>query len=242
MVTQDRFLSRTYDQALVDEGLRAYMLRVYNYMASGLLLTGIVAYAVANSSLYSLFFTRVPGGYQPTLLGFLAILSPLAFVLVLSFGINRLSFAAAQAVYWTFAAAMGISVATILLQFTGASVARVFFITSGTFAATSLYAYTTKSDLSKFGSFLMMGLFGIIIAGLVNIFLASTALQWVISVVSVLVFAGLTAWDTQSIKEMYEPMDDGTVAERKAVMGALRLYLDFINLFLSLLRLFGDRR
>jgi uncharacterized protein len=219
----------------IDAGLRAHMLRVYNYMASGLALTGIVAYVVANTPALVQAIFGTP-------LQWVVMLAPLAFVMVLSFGIHRLSFFAAQAVFWAFAVAMGASLASIFLVFTGASVARVFFITAGTFAAMSLYGYTTKADLSKFGSFLMMGLIGIIIASLVNIFLKSSGLDWIISVIGVIVFAGLTAWDTQKIKEMYDPMDDGTVAGRKAVMGALRLYLDFINLFMMLMQLLGQRR
>lgn len=242
MAVQDRFLSRTYDQAVVDQGLREHMLRVYNYMASGLALTGIMAYLVANSALLGLFFARVPGGYAPTLLGWVAMLSPLAFVLVLSFGINRLSFFTSQAVYWAYAAVMGISLTTILLQYTGASVARVFFITAATFGAMSLWGYTTKTDLSRFGSFLMMGLIGIIIAGLVNLFLQSAMLHFVASIVGVLVFTGLTAYDTQRIKEIYLESDDHETAGKKALMGALSLYLNFINLFMLLMQFFGDRR
>jgi FtsH-binding integral membrane protein len=222
------------------------MLRVYNWMASGLLLTGVVAYGIANTSLVNLFFpvVQTPFGYahQATALAMIAMFAPLAFVLVLSLGVNRLSTTAAQALFWVFCAAMGASLVNIFLVYTSESIVRVFFITAATFAATSLYGYTTRADLSRFGSFLFMGLIGIIIASLVNIFLKSSGLDWIISVIGVIVFAGLTAWDTQKIKEMYSAMDDGTIAGRKAVMGALSLYLDFINLFLMLLRLFGDRR
>jgi uncharacterized protein len=218
----------------VDVGLRDYMLRIYNYMASGLALTGIVAYAFAQSGLYA--------QVAATPLIWLIMLAPLGFVLLMSFGLDRMQASTAQALFWVFAAVMGLSLASIFLVFTGASIARVFFITAGTFAAMSLYGYTTKRDLTQIGSFLIMGLIGIIIASLVNIFLKSSGLDWIISVIGVIVFAGLTAWDTQKIKEMYSPMDDGTIAGRKAVMGALSLYLDFINLFLMLLRLFGDRR
>ena len=218
----------------VDVGLRDYMLRIYNYMASGLALTGVVAYFFAQSGLYA--------SLAATPLIWLVMLAPLGLVMWLSFGIERMQAATAQLLFWLYAGLMGLSLASIFLHFTGASIARVFFITAGTFAAMSLYGYTTRRDLSQFGSFLMMGLIGIIIASLVNIFLRSSGLDWIISVIGVIVFAGLTAWDTQKIKEMYSPMDDGTVAGRKAVMGALSLYLDFINLFLMLLRLFGDRR
>jgi hypothetical protein len=169
-------------------------------------------------------------------------LAPLGLVMWLSYGINRMNASTAQALFWLFAAVMGLSMASIFLRFTGASIARVFFITSGTFAAMSLYGYTTQRDLAQWGSFLMMGLIGIIIAMVVNIFLASSALQFAISVIGVLVFTGLTAWDTQQIKEMYVVSDDGQIAGKKAIMGALRLYLDFINLFMMLLQLLGARR
>jgi FtsH-binding integral membrane protein len=163
-------------------------------------------------------------------------------VMLLSFGINRLSAAAAQGIFWLYAALMGVSLASVFLVFTGASVARVFFITAGTFAAMSLYGYTTRRDLSQMGSFLFMGLIGIVIASLVNIFIASSALQFAISVIGVVVFVGLTAWDTQQIKEMYYEADGSEIASKKAVMGALRLYLDFVNLFMMLLQLVGVRR
>ena len=221
-------------QADIDVGLRDYMLRIYNYMASGLALTGIVAYVFAQSGMY-IAIARTP-------LIWLVMLAPLGLVMWLSYGINRMQAATAQAIFWVYAALMGVSLASVFLVFTGESVARVFFITAGTFAAMSLYGYTTQRDLSQWGSFLFMGLIGIILASLVNIFLASSALQFAISVIGVVVFVGLTAYDTQSIKEMYFENDDAQTAGKKAVMGALRLYLDFINLFLMLLRLFGDRR
>jgi hypothetical protein len=173
---------------------------------------------------------------------YVLIFAPLAFVLVLSFGIQRMSLAATQATFWGYAAVMGLSMSTIFLVYTGASIAEVFFITSATFLAMSLYGYTTKSDLSRFGSFLMMGLIGIVIASVVNIFVGSAALQFAVSVIGVLVFTGLTAWDTQQIKEMYWQGDSTAVAGKKAIMGALRLYLDFINLFVMLMQLMGNRR
>jgi len=238
MIGQDRqILTRTGagEQVAIDEGLRSHMLRVYNYMTSGLLLTGIVAYLVASSpTMVGLIFG--------TPLVWVFMLAPLAFVLALSFGINRMSFGVAQAVFWVYAAVMGVSMAAILLKFTGASVARVFFITAATFAAMSLYGYTTKADLSKFGSFLFMGLIGIVIASIVNIFVASSALQFAISVIGVLVFVGLTAYDTQRIKEMYYELDDSEMMGKKALMGALSLYLDFVNLFMMLIQLLGVRR
>jgi len=228
----------------IDAGLREYMLRVYNYMASGLALTGIVAFGTANTpALLSLFYAASPQGFlQPTMLAYIAMFSPLAFVLALSFGINKMSATMAQAVFWAFAGVMGLSLSHILLSYTGTSIARVFFITAGTFAGMSLYGYTTKKDLTGWGSFLFMGLIGIIIASIVNMFIASSALHFAISVIGVLVFVGLTAYDTQKIKEMYLESDDGETMGKKAIMGALRLYLDFINLFIMLLRLFGDRR
>ena len=232
------------EAAEVDVGLRAYMLRVYNYMASGLLLTGIIAYAAAQSpAVMELLYTATPQGVlQPTLLAYIVMFSPLAFVLVLSFGINRLQASTAQALFWAFAAIMGLSITHIFLTFTGTSIARVFFISAATFGGMSLYGYTTKRDLSRFGSFLLMGLIGIIIASLVNMFLQSSAMQFVISVVGVLVFVGLTAHDTQRIKHLYYEADTADTMTKKAVMGALSLYLDFLNLFLLLLQLFGERR
>src|SRR5271156_5180013 len=193
--------------AVLDAGLRAYMLRVYNWMASGLLLTGVVAFAIANTSLIDAFYPLVqtPFGFahHATPLAMIAIFAPLAFVLVLSLGVNKLSTSAAQALFWVFCAAMGASLVNIFLVYTSESIVRVFFITSATFAATSLYGYTTKADLSRMGSFLMMGLFGIIIASLVNMFMQSSALQFAISIIGVLVFVGLTAYDTQRIKADY---------------------------------------
>ena len=218
----------------VDVGLRDYMLRIYNYMASALALTGIVAYVFANSGMY-MSIARTPAIW-------LVMLAPLGLVMVLSFGINRLSAAATQAIFWLYAGLMGISLASVFLVFTGASVARVFFITAGTFAAMSLYGYTTRRDLSQLGSFLFMGLIGIVIASLVNVFIGSTALQFAISVIGVVVFVGLTAYDTQTIKEMYYEGDGHEIASKKAVMGALRLYLDFVNLFMMLIQLLGVRR
>ncbi len=246
--------SRTYapsaaaDTAVLDAGLRAYMLRVYNWMSSGLLLTGIVAYAIANTSLISLFYQPVatPRGVviQPTILGYAAIFAPLVFTMVLSFGVNRLSRSATQALFWAFAAAMGASIANIFLIYSGASIARVFFVSAATFGGMSLYGYTTKSDLTKMGSFLFMGLIGIIIASLVNMFIGSTALQFAISIIGVLVFVGLTAYDTQRIKNDYVQYAyaEGTdLAAKRSVFDALSLYLNFINLFMLLLQLFGNR-
>ncbi len=225
---------RTADVGALDEGLRQHMLRVYNYMLAGLLLTGAVAYFTSTSPemLYAIF-----GGPQR----YLVMLAPFAFVLVLSFGINRLSAGTAQMIFWVYAAVMGLSLSTIFIAFTGTSIARVFFITAATFATMSLYGYTTKRDLSQFGSFLFMGLIGIIIAMVVNLFLASSALQFAISVIGVLVFTGLTAYDTQNIKEMYAESNGAEANQKLALMGALSLYLNFVNLFLMLLQLLGNR-
>jgi FtsH-binding integral membrane protein len=223
------------DAALIDVGLREHMLRVYNYMASGVALTGIVAYAVAASPamLQAIFGTP---------LSWVVMLAPLAFILVLSFGLHKLSLFATQALFWLFAATMGLSLASIFVIYTGESIARVFFITSASFGALSLYGYTTKRDLTGMGSFMIMGLFGIIIASVVNLFLKSSGLQFAISVIGVLVFAGLTAYDTQRIKSMYLESDGTETAGKKAVMGALSLYLDFVNMMVMLLHLFGQRR
>src|SRR6201996_522490 len=234
--------------AVFDAGLRAYMLRVYNWMASGLLLTGVVAYVIANTSLINAFYPLVqtPFGYthQATALAMISIFLPLAFVLVLSLGVNKLSTSAAQALFWVFCAAMGASLTNIFLVYTSESIVRVFFITAGTFAATSLFGYTTKTDLTKMGGFMMMGLFGIIIAGLVNMFLHSSGLQFAISIIGVVVFTGLTAYDTQRIKADYTQFAyaEGTgMAAKRAVYDALALYLNFINLFMLLLQLLGNR-
>ena len=233
--SQPRWTVRSADaQVGIDVGLRDYMLRVYNYMASGLALTGIVAYVAAASGFYK--------SLRHTPVIWLVMLAPLGLVMLMSFGINKMTFSTLQMVFWLYAGLMGLSMAFIFLVFTGTSVARVFFITAGTFAGMSLYGYTTRRDLSQFGSFLFMGLIGIIIASLVNIFLVSSALQFAISVIGVLVFTGLTAYDTQQIKEMYYAADDGEIAGKKSIMGALRLYLDFINLFMMLMQLLGTRR
>jgi FtsH-binding integral membrane protein len=239
------------DAAPVDAGLRSYMLRVYNWMASVLLLTGIVAYVIASTpELMQLFWSvgRTASGARvvsPTILGWVAMLSPLAFVLVFSFGINRMSKSTAQLLFWLFAAAMGASLSNIFLRYTGQSIATTFFITSAMFAGISLYGYTTKADLTKMGSFMMMGLIGIIIASLVNIFLASSALAFAISIIGVVVFVGLTAYDTQRIKGDYVAYAyaEGTdEAGKRSVMDALGLYLNFVNLFQLLLSLIGNRQ
>jgi FtsH-binding integral membrane protein len=231
----------------VDAGLRAHMVRVYNYMAAAVALTGIVAWLTFNAAVT----TGAGGGLALTSFGQMIFGGPAMIVLVvatlglvffLSFRIHALQYTTALGLFMLYAGLLGLMLSSIFLAYTGASITRVFFISAATFGALSLWGYTTQRDLTAFGSFLFMGLIGLIIAMVVNIFLASSALDFAISAIGVLIFAGLTAWDTQKIKEMYSPMDDGTVAGRKAVMGALSLYLDFINLFLMLLRLLGDRR
>mgnify|MGYP000011649389 FL=1 len=229
------FSTTTKSEAQVDVGLREYMLKVYNYMATGLGLTGLTAYFVAiTPSLYNAIYG--------TPLFWVVALSPLGFVFYLSARLHKISFSKAQTMFWLFSGVMGLSMAYIFIAYTGASIARVFFITAGTFSAMSLYGYTTKKDLTGWGSFLFMGLIGIIIASIVNIFLKSPMLYYVISCIGVLVFVGLTAYDTQKIKEMYHASDHPEISGKKAVMGALKLYLDFINLFIMLLHLFGQRR
>ena len=238
----------TQTTVVMDEGLRAYMLKVYNYMATGVLLTGIVALISFNISVVTdasgaiVSFTEFGNTLFFSGFKWFVMLAPLGIVFYMSFGINKMSASNAQTVFWIFAALMGLSLSWILLVYTGKSVARVFFITSATFGAMSLYGYTTKRDLTKLGSFLMMGLIGIIIASLINIFMKSSMMYFVISILGVLIFVGLTAYDTQKIKNMYVESDSGELIGKKAVMGALTLYLDFINLFIMLLRLFGQRR
>jgi uncharacterized protein len=252
------------DTALVDQGLRAYMLRVYNYMALGLAITGFAALGI-----YMLSITgdasaaakvlrggaeipaQIRAGMYLTPLGYAlfvsplkwaVILAPLAMVFVLSFGIQRMRPAMAQIMFWIFAALIGISLSSIFMVYTHTSITRVFFITAASFGALSLYGYTTRRDLSGMGSFLMMGLFGVIIASLVNLWLGSSMLQFIVSVVGVLVFAGLTAYDTQRLKADYiDSSLDGESSERSAIMGALSLYLNFINLFTLLMQLLGTR-
>jgi uncharacterized protein len=238
------------DQVAIDAGLRAYMIRVYNYMAAGVALTGVVAwltYQAAGGDAIHIVGNQITGltpfgraVFGPLMWVFF--LAPLALVFILSARINRLQAGTALTLFFVYAGLLGLSLASIFLAFTGESITRVFFISAASFGALSLWGYTTQRNLGPVGSFCIMGVFGIIIASLVNIFLHSTGLAWMISVIGVIAFAGLTASDTQSIKEMYDPMDDGTVGGRKAVMGALRLYLDFINLFMFLLQLMGNRR
>lgn len=218
-----------------DAGLRRHMLKVYNYMASGVLLTGLVAMLTYSTPA---LFNAIFG----TGLAWVVMLAPLAFILVLSFGINKLSAGAAQALFWVFAGVMGLSLSTIFVAYTGTSIARTFFVTAAAFGALSLWGYTTKKNLSGWGTFLFMGLIGLLIASVVNIFFPSGALSFIISAAGVLIFAGLTAYDTQRIREMYYQVAAGEQRNKAAIMGALSLYLDFINLFLMLLRFMGAAR
>ncbi|MCJ9673757.1 MULTISPECIES: Bax inhibitor-1/YccA family protein [unclassified Neorhizobium] len=229
---------RAQSGAMIDEGLRAYMLKVYNLMALGLAITGLAAYGTYTLAVSNPAFAQLMYGSP---LRWVIMLAPLGMVFFLSFRINSMSVAAARTTFWIYAALMGLSLSSIFLVFTGQSIVQTFFITAASFGALSLYGYTTKRSLSGMGSFLIMGLFGLIIASIVNIFLHSAPLAWAISVIGVLIFAGLTAYDTQKIKEMYFDGDDVAVAGRKAIMGALTLYLDFINLFTFLLQFLGNR-
>lgn len=220
--------------AVFDEGLRQHMLRVYNYMGLGLVVTGLVAFLVSSTpALY------VPIFSSP--LKYVVMLAPLAFVLLFSFKMQTMSAASAQAMFWAFCAVMGLSLASVFLVFTGTSIARTFFIAATMFGGTSLYGYTTKRDLTQFSSFLIMGLIGVVIASIVNIFLGSTALQFAISVIGIAVFIGLTAWDTQTIKEQYAENFDAESRQKLAVFGAFSLYLNFINIFQLLLNFTGER-
>jgi FtsH-binding integral membrane protein len=234
--------------AAVDAGLRAYMLRVYNYMAAAVALTGVMAYATFNAAVVTDASGKITAltPFGQTIYGgplsIVLLLGTLGLVFFISFRINRLQYTTAMTLFMVYAALLGVTLSSIFLAYTGASITRVFFISAASFGALSLYGYATQRDLSAMGSFMIMGLFGIIIASLVNIFLKSSGLDWAISIIGIGVFAGLTAWDTQRIKEMYDSMDDDGTMGRKAIMGALSLYLDFINLFLMLLRVVGDRR
>ncbi len=246
MADFDNRLARgqTAEAGVIDSGLRAYMLRVYNYMLVGLVLTGATAWLTASTSLRDVFFQVQPqtGTIGLSMLGWVALIAPFILVMLLSFRIQRMSLGTAQATFWAYAGLMGISLTPIIWVYTGAAIAQTFFITAATFGAMSLWGYTTGRDLTGLGSFLFMGLIGIIIASVVNMFVASSMMNWIISVAGVLIFTGLTAYDTQWIKNSYSVNDDGSVAGRKAIFGALKLYLDFLNLFLMLLRLLGNRR
>jgi FtsH-binding integral membrane protein len=233
------------DQASFDVGLRAHMIRVYNYMASGLALSGIVAFALFSSpELAGLFFQVSPRGAVVGLngLGWVAILAPLGLLLLTSFKGATMSVGAVQAIYWAVTALMGVSLSLLLFRYTGASVARTFFVTAASFGALSLYGYATKRDLSAMGKFLFMGLIGLILASLVNMFFPSGTMSFIISAAGVLIFSGLIAYDTQRIKEQYADAYGTDVAEKMAIFGALSLYLDFVNLFQFLMSFMGQNR
>lgn len=233
----------------IDAGLRSYMLGIYNYMLVALAITGLSALAIANlQPLQDLFFKTVMTTRGPastlTILGWIAVIAPLGLVFFLSARIHKMSIAGAQTTFWIFSALIGISVASVLLNYTGESVARVFFITAAAFAGLSLWGYTTKKDLSGWGSFLIMGVIGLVIAMVVNMFLGSSTLQWAISILGVGIFAGLTAYDTQNLKNIYlggVDKEGHEVVQRVSIIGALRLYLDFINMFFFLIQLLGSR-
>lgn len=232
--TRYGYRAGTLDQATIDQALRSYMLRVYNLMGSGLALSGIVAIAVASSP--ALMQTLFGSG-----LGIVVSLVPLGLLLVMSFGANKLSAPAVQALYWAFVATMGVSLSVIFMRYTGASITRIFLITAAMFGAMSLWGYTTKRDLTGMGSFLFMGVIGLIIASVVNIFLGSTILQMAVSAITVLVFTGLTAFDTQRIKSEFNEGDAADIQSKQAIFGAVALYVNFLNIFMALLSLFGQK-
>jgi FtsH-binding integral membrane protein len=232
---ENRSLERARYAAAFSQGLRAYMQKVFGLMAAALALTGIIAFYVGNDMQLVKTLYMTPMKY-------VVMFAPLAVVLIMSFGQAKLSYQATHALFWLYAALVGLSLGFIFVVYTGVSIARIFFITSTTFGAMALYGYTTKRDLTSWGSFLFMGLIGVVIAGLVNIFLQSTAFQMMISAIAVIVFVGLTAYDTQNIKDVYYESESPEIAEKNAIFGALRLYLDFINLFIALLQLFGERK
>ncbi len=245
-IAQNRAQSRSVEY---DAGLRAYMLKIYNFMASALALTGIVALFFAQAAVVvdeqtgQLALTALGNAVFNSPLKWLVAFSPLAMVMVMSFGLNRLSVSALHACFWGFAVLMGISLSSLFLMYTGESIARAFFITAATFGGMSIYGYTTKRDLTRMGSFLIMGVWGLFIASVVNIFMKDSGVSLAISAIAVLVFVGLTAYDTQNLKRMYYQMvDSGEMMAKLSIMGALNLYLDFINIFIHLLRFIGDRR
>lgn len=235
--------AKTQSRAMVDEGLRDYMLKVYNFMAGGLAVTALAAYICLNTPLIRMFFSvNANGQVTMSVLSWIILFAPLAMVFAFGWVLNRGTIQQVQMVFWGFSAIMGLSLTPVLLGYTGASVARIFLITAAMFGSMSIYGYTTKRDLTSMGSFMIMGVWGIVIASLVNLFLQSPGLSYALSVLTVIVFTALTAYDTQKIRQIYGMADDGETITRKAIAGALSLYMDFINMFLALLRLFGDRR
>ncbi len=241
---ENKIFSKTEELSAVDAGLRQYMIKVYNFMAAGLCLTALTAYLIANTSLLGLFFNLNPAGQVTGMSGFgwLMFIAPLIMVFAFGWVVNRGTANQVQTLFWCYSAVMGASLTPIFLAYTGTSVARVFLITAGMFGGMSIYGYTTKRDLSGMGSFLFMGLIGIIIASIVNIFMKSPGLYYAISFIAILVFTGLTAFDTQRIRQIYSEYDNADTMTKKAVAGALSLYLDFINMFIYMLQFFGDRR
>lgn len=238
---QHEIYSQT-QSSVQDAGLRSYMLKVYNFMAGGLCVTALAAWLVANTSLINMFFTITPETISLSVLGWVALIAPLILVFAFNWVVNSGTAKQVQLLFWSYAALMGISLTPIFLLYTQSSLVRVFLITAGSFGALSLYGYTTKRDLTGMGSFLYMGLFGLIIAMIVNIFLKSSGLDWALSILGVGIFSGLTAYDSQRIRTLYMAGDSDEINTKKALSGALSLYLDFINLFLYLLRFMGDRR
>lgn len=239
--------TKSYTSAVVkdtiDEGLRSYMLKVYNYMTGGLCLTALTVYFLMRTGLITMLFSISEGAVMGlSVLGWATLIAPFVMVFMFRSAIRNGSLAKVQTIFWLFSTVMGAAIAPTMLLYTGTSIVRVFLITSATFGAMSLYGYTTKKDLTSMGSFLIMGLWGVIIASLVNLFMQSSTLYWVISYISVAIFVGLTAYDTQRIRSFYNSYDNEDILTRKAVSGALALYMDFINLFLDLLRIMGDRR
>lgn len=241
---ENKIYTAPVETTVINEGLRQYLMKVFNYMAGGLCITALVSWLIiSNPSILRIFYNITPQGASLSGFGWLAFLAPLVIVFAFGWVINRGTAAQVKGVFWLYSALMGVSLCPILLLYTGESITRVFLITAATFGAMSLYGYTTKRDLSGMGSFLFMGLIGIIIASLVNaFFLKSTGMSYAISFISVLVFTGLTAYDIQNIKAMYADYEDSETASKKAIAGALSLYLDFINIFIHLLQLIGDRK
>ena len=241
---ENKIYTAPVETTVVNEGLRQYLMKVFNYMAGGLCITALVSWLIiSNPSILRIFYNITPQGASLSGFGWLAFLAPLVIVFAFGWVINRGTAAQVKGVFWLYSALMGVSLCPILLLYTGESITRVFLITAATFGAMSLYGYTTKRDLSGMGSFLFMGLIGIIIASLVNaFFLKGTGMSYAISFISVLVFTGLTAYDIQNIKAMYVDYEDSETASKKAIAGALSLYLDFINIFIHLLQLIGDRK
>lgn len=226
----------------MSDGLQAYFSKVYNYMAGGLAVSGLVAWLTARDPFIGLFYNITPQGASYSLLGWIAILSPLILIFMISSSLNKLNVARAQGLFWLFSGLMGVSLSNIFLLFSGESIFQAFLITAGMFAGVSLYGYTTKKSLASWGTFLLMGLFGVILASLVNLFMQSSALNFGVSVISVFIFVGLTAYDTQTLKNIYSDSDSEEMQSAKAISGALSLYLDFINLFRLMLYFLNDRR